>query len=158
MVVLSHLKRPKGEKDTTEPVEVKKCGICGKLGHLEIRCWYREEHRDSKDTRNDGKEEQVNNSGNHKTMASSTITYSMVSSESCDRKDIRMGEFKSKNPRNSSNRSERYDRKKHMERNCKETGNLGHPKRPPTNQARSQGRGGGSSDPSKMAKSNVIAR
>ena len=23
-------------KDTTEPVEVKRCGICGKVGHLEV--------------------------------------------------------------------------------------------------------------------------
>ena len=107
-------------KDTIEPVEVKRCGICGKLGHLEIRCWYRDEHSDSKNTRNDGKEEQVNNNGNHKTMASSAITYSMVSGGSHDRKDIRMGGFKSKKPRNISNRFERYDRNKHIDRNCKE--------------------------------------
>ena len=112
-------------KDTTEPVEVKRCGICGKLGHLEIRCWYRDEHSDSKNTRNDGKEEQVNNNGNHKTMASSAITYNgMVSGGSENRKEIRMGGFKTKKSRNISNRFERYDRNKHMERNYKETGKL----------------------------------
>ena len=52
--------------------------MCGKLGHLEVRCWYTEEQNDSKNTRNDGKEEQVNNTGNRKTMASSAITYSIV--------------------------------------------------------------------------------
>ena len=84
-------RKSEGVKDTTQSVEVMRCGICGKLGHLEVRCWYREEHNDSKNTRNDGKEEQVNNSGNRKTMASSGITYSMLSSESCNRKDKRMG-------------------------------------------------------------------
>ena len=120
-----------GVKDTTESVEVMRCGICGKLGHLEVRCWYQEEQNDSKNTRNGGKEEQMNNNGNCKTMASSAITYSMVSNESCDRKDKRKGEYKSKNRRNILNRFECDNRTEHMERNYNKAGNLGHPRRPP---------------------------